>query len=59
MLKWQNNTVLPRIWHFSLFLFLLKQMVAIVLVAPGEGYTEQQLESLLSFGFSVFKSLSL
>lgn len=30
-------------------------MVAIVLVAPGEGCVEQQPESLLSFGFLVAK----
>ena len=31
-------------------------MVAIVLVAPGDGCTEQQPESLLSFGFSITKA---
>lgn len=55
MLKWQNNTVLPLSWYFPLLLFLLKQMVAIVLVAPGGAYSEQQSEGLLSFGFSVIE----
>lgn len=53
MLKWQNNMVLPLSWYFPLFLSLSKQMVAIVPVAPGEAYTEQQSEGLLCFGFSV------
>ena len=72
MLKWQKNTVLSPSGYFLLFLFLFKQMVAIVLVAPGGECTEKQSEvcafcprkrmhrktirSLLPFGFSVLEA---